>query len=63
MVEIYILAMIGYVALVYVVMKIAVFFVDTFILKYTERDEKKMIHELIEDSTGGKLYKESDKDI
>lgn len=36
-------------------------FVDKFIWRYTERDEKRMIHELIEDSTGEKAYKESDK--
>ena len=48
---IYILSIIGAVALTIWVEKILIFLVDKFIWKYMEKDEKKMIHELIEDST------------
>lgn len=51
MTEIYILSIIGAVALTIWIEKILIFLVDKFIWKYMEKDEKKMIHELIEDST------------
>lgn len=51
MTVIYILSTIGAVALTFWIEKILIFLVDKFIWKYMEKDEKKMIHELIEDST------------
>ena len=51
MTEIYILSIIGAVALTIWIEEILIFLVDKFIWKYMEKDEKKMIHELIEDST------------
>ena len=51
MTVIYILSIIGAVALTIWIEKILIFLVDKFIWKYMEKDEKKMIHELIEDST------------
>lgn len=48
MIEVYILAFIGYMALVYAIMKLAILFIDKFIWKYMEEDEKRMIHELLE---------------
>lgn len=51
MTVIYILSIIGAVALTFWIEKILIFLVDKFIWKYMEKDEKKMIHELIEDST------------
>lgn len=51
MTVIYILSTIGAVALTFWIEKILIFLVDKFICKYMEKDEKKMIHELIEDST------------
>lgn len=46
--EVYILAFIGYIALVYVIMKLGFLFIDKFIWKYMEKDEKRMIHESLE---------------
>lgn len=51
MTGIYILSIIGGIALTIWIEKILIFLVDKFIWKYMEKDEKKMIHELIEDST------------
>lgn len=51
MTVIYILSTIGAVALTIWIENILIFLVDKFIWKYMEKDEKKMIHELIEDST------------
>lgn len=51
MTVIYILSIIGAVALTIWIEKILIFLVDKLIWKYMEKDEKKMIHELIEDST------------
>ena len=51
MTVIYILSIIGAVALTIWIEKILILLVDKFIWKYMEKDEKKMIHELIEDST------------
>lgn len=61
--EIYILAIIGYVAIVYVAIKIGILFVDKFIWKYTEKDEKKMIHDLLTQSIGRQQQEESDRDV
>lgn len=51
MTVIYILSIIGAVALTIWIEKILILLVDKFIWKYMEKDEKKMIHELIEDGT------------
>lgn len=63
MTEIYILAIIGYVAIVYAVMKLAIFFMDKFIWKYTEKEEKKMIHDLLTQSIGRQLQEKNNRDV
>lgn len=61
MAEIYILAIIGYVVIVYVAIKIGILFVDKFVLRYTEKDEKKMIHDLLTQSIGRQQQEESEE--
>lgn len=52
MVGTYILAVIGATWLMAQLIKIGLLFVDKFIWHYSERAEKLMIHELLEDATG-----------
>lgn len=47
-----ILAVIGGIWLTYQIMGIAVLIIDKFIWHYSERAEKQMIHELLEDIAG-----------
>lgn len=61
MTVIYILSIIGAVALTIWIEKILIFLVDKLIWKYMEKDEKKMIHELLEDCTRVQIQEENDE--
>ena len=61
MTVIYILSIIGAVALTIWIEKILIFLVDKFIWKYMEKDEKNMIHELLEDCTRVQIQEENDE--
>lgn len=61
MTGIYILSIIGCIALTIWIEKILILLVDKFIWKYMEKDEKNMIHELLEDSTRVQIQDENDE--